>query len=171
MLLPFTDGLMVSNRADYECAKVADRHYSRRTIGSAMFTGPGSDIVLRNATGTVLFVWVWHNHNGEQLERWDKETGYCCSLFRNESDRLASDIVREAEGFAVEKWGAGRAYTYVDPSNVRASRQPGRCFIKAGWTRTRTTAAGLIVLAKQLTSDKPKPAENPWGAIAKPAAG
>jgi hypothetical protein len=157
MLLPFTDGLMVSNRADHECALMADKHYSRRTIGSAQFTGPGSDLVLRDAVGSILFVWVWHNRDGVQLDRWDHETGYCCSLFRNESPRLASEIVREAEGHAVEKWGPNRAYTYVDPSKVRPSRQPGRCFIKAGWRRTRTTSAGLIMLSKQIGREVENP--------------
>ena len=128
MLLPFGDHLFVSHRADPECAMLADRHYSRRTIGAAQFTGPGTDLVLRNTTGTCLFVWIWHNAGGEQLERWDRQVGYCCSLFRNESDRRASDIILEAERHALDAWGRNRAYTYVDPDKVRKTRQPGRCF-------------------------------------------
>src|SRR5678809_1307928 len=112
MRLNFDDRLIVSKDGDCEMALMADRHYSRRTVGSRMFAGPGTKLVLQNAEATVLFVWVWHNHAGEQLERWDKQTGYCCSLFRNESERLASDIVIEAEQIALEQWGRNRAYTY-----------------------------------------------------------
>jgi len=150
MLLPFTDGLMISNRADYEMARMADRHYSRRTIGSAQFTGPGTDLVLRNSTGSILFVWVWHNRAGKQLDRWDGQRGYYCSLFRNESERRASDIVLEAERIAVSQWGANRAYTYVDPRKIKRSRTPGRCFLKAGWRRVRDSKGGLILLEKDL---------------------
>ncbi len=150
MLLPLTDGLLISNRADYECARMADRHYSRRSIGSDQFTGPGTDLVLRSSTGDVLFVWIWHNANGVQLDRWDKQVGYCCSLFRNESGRLASDIILEAEQIAVTQWGPNRAYTYVDASKVRRTRTPGRCFLKAGWQSIGQSKNGLHLLEKQL---------------------
>jgi len=148
--LNFDDRLIISNRADVEMSLMADRHYSRRTIGSAQFTGPGTDLVLRNAEATVLFVWVWHNKAGEQLQRWDKQTGYCCSLFRNESPRLASDIILEAESIAIEEWGPNRAYTYIDPAKIQRSRTPGRCFLKAGWKRIGESKGGLILLEKDL---------------------
>lgn len=159
MILPFHDGLFRATRADVESALLADRHYSRRTKGSAQFTGPGSDIVLRNADASVLFVWVWHNRDGVQLERWDKQEGYCCSLFRNESPRRSSEIIREAEVAALEEWGPNRAYTYVDPLKVTPTMMRGRptwghCFYQAGWSFVSVSSGGLHLLEKQIT---PKP--------------
>ena len=37
MLLPFWDGLVVTNHFDAECSQLADRHYSRRTPGARQF--------------------------------------------------------------------------------------------------------------------------------------
>lgn len=36
MFLPFTDGLVVTNHFDQECRELADRHYSRRTVGARL---------------------------------------------------------------------------------------------------------------------------------------
>jgi hypothetical protein len=149
MRLAFDDRmLVVSHRADPELAEMADRHYSRRTIGAVCFTGPGRDLTLRNHEGTIVFVWMWHNNNGEQLQRWDKQTGYCCSIFRNESGLKASEIILEAERIVLEEWGRDRVYTYVDPAKIRKSRTPGRCFLKAGWKTSKTTSSGLLLLDK-----------------------
>lgn len=148
MYLPITDGLIISNRGDYEAARMADRHYSRRTVGSPQFTGPGTDLVLRNTEGTILFVWIYHNAAGEHLQRWDKQIGYCCSLFRNESSRIASEIILEAERIVRDTWGPNRVYTYVNPRKIKRTRSPGRCFLKAGWSRASVTKYGLILLEK-----------------------
>lgn len=37
MLLPFTDALVVTTPFDAECSMLADRHYSRRTVGARQF--------------------------------------------------------------------------------------------------------------------------------------
>jgi len=162
MFLPLSDGLMPSNRGDAELAMLADRHYSRRTIGSKQFTGPGSDLVLRNAAGSVVFVWMYHNRSGEQLERWDSQTGYCCSMFRNESTRIASDIIREAESIVTATWGVNRFYTYVDPKKVdptmfRGFPVWGWCFYKAGWSFVKTTKDGKHLLEKPPSADEVDP--------------
>jgi len=149
VFLPLTTGLMVSNQSDPELAELADRHYSRRTVGSRQFVGPGAKLVLRDAPGDVLFVWVWHNSKGKQLDRWDKQLGICCSLFRNESSRRSSEIILEAEAFAIEKWGHSRAYTYVDASKI-SSRNPGYCFKSAGWKFVKRTPKKLHLLEKEL---------------------
>jgi hypothetical protein len=148
MLLPLTDGLVISNRADYESAIVADRHYSRQTIGSRQFTGPGRSLVLRNTTGSVVFVWMWHHDHGLQLQRWDQQTGFCCSLFRNESARQSSEIIFEAEDIVRDQWGANHMYTYIDPRKVH-SPNPGYCFKVAGWTFVRRTPTGKHLLVKE----------------------
>lgn len=133
MLLPFTDGLVVSNGSDWELSWLADRHYSRRTIGARQFMNNGRKLVLRDTPGTVVFGWLW-----PQSElRFDDQVGYNNAIFRNESSRLSSDIILEAEAMAFEKWGPNRLYTYVDPMSVRFLKPAGWCFVQAGWEYVR----------------------------------
>jgi hypothetical protein len=134
MRLPFTDGLMRTNPFDCEMAQLADRHYSRRTVGARQFLYSGRKLVLRNAEGTVLFGWIFPDPS----MRMDGQRGYNCAIFRNESKRKASDIILEAERAAFEKWGPNRLYTYIDPRKTapifrRGKRLVGYSFLKAGW--------------------------------------
>jgi hypothetical protein len=144
-LLAFTDGLMITNHFDQECRVLADRHYSRRTPGARQFCYSGRKLVLRNAAGTVLFVWMFP----DPTMRMDGQTGYNCAIFRNESPRLSSEIILEAERMAFEKWGPGRMYTYIDPAKIK-SRNPGYCFKVAGWRFVRATPSGKHLLIKPL---------------------
>ena len=90
-------------------------------------------------------LWVWRRFKSrDPLAR-----GVNCAVFRNEGAGLASALVLLAEVFAVRRWGAVHAYTYVDAAAVR-SVNPGYCFRRAGWRRTRRTQGGLIVLEKDL---------------------
>lgn len=153
MRLPFTDGLMRTNHFDPEMASLADRHYSRRTVGARQFCYAGRKLVLRDAAGDVLFVWMWPF---EEM-RMDGQKGYNCSIFRNESRRVSSEIVSEAERFAVEKWGWFRFFTYVNPRKLTTRKKrgaeycpwpPGKCFYEAGWAFQGISKGGLHLLAK-----------------------
>lgn len=143
MLLPFTDGLVRTNHFDQECRQLADRHYSRRTVGAKQFCYSGRKLVLRNTEGTVLFVWMFP----DEAMRMDGQSGYNNALFRNESARRSSDIILEAERLALEKWGPNRFYTYIDASKIR-SPNPGYCFKVAGWRFVRFSAGGKHLLEK-----------------------
>jgi hypothetical protein len=143
MMLPFTDDLIVTTHFDPEMAMLADRHYSRRTIGARQFLYSGRKLVIRNTEGTLLFGWVWP----DESMRMDGQAGYNCAIFRNESGRKSSDIILECERLALAKWGPNRCYTYVDPSRIQ-STNPGYCFKAAGWRFIRTTKRGLHLLAK-----------------------
>lgn len=145
MLLPLSEGLMRTSPFDAECAALADRHYSRRTVGSNQFAANGRKLVLRDGPGEVLFVWMFH----EVALRFDAQGGYYCQIFRNESPRQSSAIILEAERLAVEKWGPNRAFTYIDPAKV-ASVNPGYCFKRAGWRFVRIAASGKHLLEKEL---------------------
>ncbi len=144
MLLPFTDGLIRTTHFDAEMAMLADRHYSRRTVGARQFLYSGKKLVLRNSEGTVLFGWIWPDDD----KRMDGQTGYNCAIFRNESTRKAHEIILEAETLAFKKWGPRRLYTYIDPAKTRAivalrhypkwgirkgERIVGFSYRKAGW--------------------------------------
>lgn len=144
MILPFTEGLVITTPADCEMAALADRHYSRRKVGARQFLVSGRKIVIRNTEGTLLFGWVW---NYEHL-RWDRQNGYNCAIFRNESARRSSDVIQECERIAFEKWGKNRMFTYVDPKQIQ-SPNPGYCFKVAGWQFVKTTQNGLHLLAKE----------------------
>ena len=98
MLLPFTDGLIRTTHFDQECRMLADRHYSRRTVGARQFTYSGRKLVLRDAQGLVLFVWMWP----DESMRMDHQKGFNCSIFRNESNRRSSEIILEAEQMAFQ---------------------------------------------------------------------
>lgn len=140
--LPFTDALFVTTHFDDECRRLADRHYSRRTIGARQFLYSGRKIVIRNCEGSVLFGWLWPHDD----KRMDGQTGYNCAIFRNESERRSSDLILECEAIAFERWGPNRMYTYVNPAKIR-SANPGYCFKQAGWVNARHED-GLIVISK-----------------------
>lgn len=143
MLLDFYgDSLLKTTPFDQECRLLADRHYSRQSVGNKQFCGNGRKLVLRDARSEVLCVWMF------QAFRLDRQTGYNCALFRNESSRRSSEIILEAERMAVEKWGPHRFYTYIDPRRI-ASRNPGYCFKVAGWLHVSTTKSGKHLLVKE----------------------
>ncbi len=134
MRLAFTDDLIVTTHFDAEMAMLADRHYSRRTVGARQFLYSGKKLVIRDAAGDVLFGWMFP----DETMRMDGQKGYNCAIFRNESNRKSSEIILECERLAFEKWGPNRLYTYIDPAKTktikrRGSRVVGFCYLKAGW--------------------------------------
>lgn len=151
MLLPWTNSLVTSWAADPELSMLSDRHYSRQTPGAAQFCPSGRKLILRNTQGTVVFAWLYPE---DHIKRADGQAGYNCTIFRNESERLSSDIILEAEQLAVKKWGPNRAYTYIDPAKVR-SRNPGYCFKRAGWKKVGESKSGKVLLEKMLTQGTP----------------
>lgn len=156
MMLAFTDGLVRVGKFDPESVMLADRHCSRQKIGTNQFMPPGQTIVLRNAEGTAVFGWLW------QEKRDDNQSGYNCSIFRNESARLSSDIIAEAEAAAFSEWGPSRLFTYINPLALKPPahkfRKPkiaGKCFIAAGWKlrvrkngKPHTSKSGLLLFVK-----------------------
>lgn len=157
MLLAFTEGLIRTTHFDQECRALADRHYTRRpgSVGKKQFCYSGRKLVLRNASGTVVFVWMWPQDD----KRMDGRKGYNCAIFRNEDARAASDTILEAERFAVEKWGPGPAYTFIDARKLSTQKRRGaefcpwpvgRCYLRAGWKHTGFTQSGKFVFEKEL---------------------
>lgn len=142
MLLDFTGELVRVGKSDVEACHLADKHYSRQKPGTNQFMPPGRTMVLRSAAGDVVLGWLW------QKKRDDGQAGYNCSIFRNESKRLSSEIILEAEKKVVAKWGANRGFTYIDPERISNKRNPGYCFKVAGWQLVKQTASGLHLLEK-----------------------
>jgi hypothetical protein len=136
--------LYKTTKFDSACAALADKHYSRQTHGSNQFMPPGRTLVLRDEAGSVVFGWL------HQQKRDDGQAGYNCTIFRNESERLSSEIILEAEEIVRELWGPSRLFTYVDGKRVR-SGNPGYCFKQAGWSLCgKSQKRGKLLFEKSL---------------------
>jgi hypothetical protein len=134
---------------DPDALRLFERHYSyyqyKDGRSHKRFVGPGERLVLLGKNKDALFVW-------RKFYSRDGQTGVNCSIFRNESAVLSSDLILQAEVLALRKWGPMRFYTYVNPRKVN-SRNPGYCFISAGWRKCgRTKARNLLILEKNLMS-------------------
>lgn len=106
----------------------------------SLFAGPGEKIVLRTASGDAGF--VWRNFISDSGEH-----GINCAFFRNEGSILSSQLIRQACDIADAVWSCRRHYTYVDPSCVR-SRNPGFCFLAAGWKKCGVTKSGKLIFER-----------------------
>ncbi len=134
----------LSYRADPRALPLADRHYSRQKRGSRQFVPPGRCLVLLTARADALWVSSW-----PEYVRHSWPGAWLCSLFRNESSLLSSDLIRQA--VAVTRWCWGSVpplgiVTFIDPTRVRKKRDWGRCYRKAGFAPCGETRGGLIAL-------------------------
>jgi hypothetical protein len=155
----------VSDRFDPPAVALADRHYSRVRPGTPQFMPAGRALVL--ITPDALAVWgssyqvsydgvayAWYS---AQFDAW------VCTIFRNEGPHLSSELVREAVAATRHAWGdppKDGMMTFVDAGKVRPKRDPGRCFLRAGFDRVGETKSGLVIL--RLPVDRmpdPDPAE------------
>ena len=135
-----TSAWVVVERNHPSARALADRHYSRQTIGAVDFMPPGRTFVL--VTRCELAVWgVVENLDPAGTVRWR------CSIFRNEGHDRSSDLIREATAMSFDywrsRWGAPcHLTTEIDATKVRRKRDPGRCFLRAGWIEHGHTAGG-----------------------------
>ena len=146
-------------RCDLQARELADGHYSRQTIGARDFTPPGRTLVLRTPEGGAVWAVV---------ENLDPVGGrrFRNTIFRNTRPDLwlSSALIVEATATTLAYWlshfGALPPVpltTEVDPGKVRRKRDPGRCYLRAGWVR-RADARGLVVLEAPIFSTPDGPA-------------
>jgi hypothetical protein len=139
MAVLFTDlpgHWLPSHRADPRAITLYRRHYSAKKNDRAgrqlrNFMAPGETLVLLTADCRAVFAW-----SRNTVDRWDGQTGVCCTLFRNEGPMQSSTLIREADGLAWVRWPGARLFSYIDPTEV-ASANPGYCFKQAGWRLVR----------------------------------
>jgi len=134
---------------------LADRHYSRRTIGSNQFMPPGQTVVLVTSAADAVFGW-WRPDPSAGIESMNGLDGWTCTIFRNESADLSSALILAAEEH-LRRLGMGCGpdglITYVWDARVR-STNPGACFKAAGWKRTGRSADGRkTLLQKSINHD------------------
>lgn len=124
----------VCRRADPRGRALADRHYSRRSIGAVCFTPPGRSLVLVTPDGQAVWASSYTDYPDDGLDAWR------CTLFRREGGTLASALILAAMALTADRWGAAPPdgwVTWVRTDKVR-STNPGYCFLRAGWWRDRT---------------------------------
>lgn len=135
---------------DERARALADRHYSRQSIGAREIAPPGNKIVLLGLKHDAL--WVSHRPapgsgatRRDGFEYWDNP------YFRNESDKIASELIVQALAITVGLWTdalpADGFHSFVNPKHVRPTMRRGQriygyCFLKAGFAlheeRTKT---------------------------------
>src|SRR5215831_10897480 len=144
----------VSDCADPAARVIADRHYNRQKVGAVHFVPPGFSVVLLSRCRRALWVTLWQKY---VQHAWPG--AWVNSCFRNEGAGLSSDLIRDA--VAVTRYVYGTPpplgmISFVDASQVRHKRDPGRCFKRAGFSHVGFTQAGLFVF-QQLPAAMPEP--------------
>jgi len=136
-------------RTDERAFALYRRHYSAaknarwRQFGSTNVAAVGETMVLLSQCCRALFVWLRNT-----IERYDHQVGVNCAVFRNEGAGLSSDLIRQADELAWQRWPGERHFTYVDAGKIRPKRDPGRCFLRAGWSRAGVSQTGLLLLER-----------------------
>lgn len=120
------------SKCDKEAIAFAAPHYSIAKPFSKELGPPGQKIVLMGKDGKAL----WGSHRPAPwagVKRMDGFEGHSCFIFRNDGGPLSSEIIRDAIAITALKWGVAPFITYVAVDKVKKKRDPGRCFIKAGF--------------------------------------
>jgi hypothetical protein len=120
------------SKCDAQAREIARPHYSRAKPDSQELGPPGQKIVLVGEDGKAL----WGSHRPAPwagVKRMDGFEGHSCFIFRNCGGPLSSLLIKEAVGFTAKRWGVAPFITYVAMDKVRRKRDPGRCFIRAGF--------------------------------------
>lgn len=150
----------VSHRFDSDVVPLADRHYNRQTPGSPQFSPPGKLLVLKTAALDAYWVTCWPRYAKHQWAG-----AWMNAAFRNEGPLLSSDLIRDAVACTRAKFRSIPELgmiTFVDPTKVRHKRDPGRCYLRAGFRRAGFIMGGLIAL--QMLPDDMPPEHYPDGA-------
>ena len=134
----------LSWQADPHARALADRHYSRKTIGAMNIAPPGRKLVLTTPTAYWITSYPYVEY---VMHAW--AGAFLCSAFRNEGNVLSSTLIREAVAATVWRYpdipDLGMV-TFVDRAKVRPKRHPGYCFLKAGFEYVGKTKAGQIAM-------------------------
>lgn len=144
-----------SHRADPEVVPLADRHYNRQKIGAPQFAPPGRCLVLK--TRAVDAFWIT-SYPFAQYVKHAWAGAWVCSAFRNEGPILSSELIREAVAVSRWEWSTPELgmITFVDTKKTRKKRDPGYCYLKAGFKNVGFTKGGLVAL-QMLPEDMPEP--------------
>lgn len=135
--------------SDPRARALADRHYNRKTIGAPTVGPPGRRLVLVSTCARAL----WITHYPRPDLALDGIDALRCSSFRNERSLeapngagLSSELIVAAMTVTARAWPDTRPpggwLTFVDRAKTSRKRDPGRCFLRAGWWIDDDFAAG-----------------------------
>lgn len=151
----------LSHRFDPAGASLADRHYNRRKVGSPQFVPPGRCYVL--LTGCKRAVWVTSWPFAQYVKHaW--AGAWVNSIFRNEGAGLSSELIRQAIAATRAHWPNVPELgliSFVDAGKVKSKRDPGYCYLKAGFKNVGHTKGGLVAL-QMLPADMPEACPIPF---------
>lgn len=151
----------VSNRADPDTRRIADRHYNRQKVGSPQFVPPGRCCVLIEDAGRAFWVTSWPF---AEYVKHEWPGAWICSAFRSEDAGNSVDLIKQAVAATRAHFGepptAGMV-TFVDsrkvaPVMIRGVPSFGWTWIKAGFKYVGKTKAGLLAY-QMLPKDMPEP--------------
>jgi len=142
-----------SHRADRDALALADRHYNRQKIGTPQFVPPGRCFVLVTACKRAVWVTSWPF---AQYVKHAWAGAWVNSIFRNEGAGLSSELIRKAIAHTRSVWTPPELgiVTFVDAGKVKSKRDPGYCYLKAGFKNVGHTKGGLVAL-QMLPADMP----------------
>lgn len=145
----------LSNRCDPRGRVLADRHYNRQHIGAVGFVPPGRCVVLLTEDADALWV---SSYPFAEYVRHAWAGAWVCTLFRNEGTELSSLLIRDALAATRYVWGDPPPLgmiTFVDTSKTKPKRDPGYCYLMAGFKAVGHTKGGLVAL-QCLPEDMPQ---------------
>lgn len=140
------------HHANIDARRLADRHYSRQTVGAREFTPPGNKIVLLGKDNAA----VWAIQRPAASSGIMRADGFKCwnnVIFRNESQLLSSDLILEAIAMCIGLWPdlpEDGLHTFIDPRHIkpimrRSCAVYGYCYIKAGFTEVGITKSRKLI--------------------------
>ena len=148
----------MSWRADPHARALADRHYNRQNPDADQFVPPGRALVMLAGSGDASALWVT-SWPFAKYTRHAWAGAWVNTLFRNEGAGLSSDLIVMAVAATLAHWplvpDLGMV-TFVDAAQVRHKRDPGRCYVRAGFSRVGRTKGGLLAL-QMLPQHMPQP--------------
>lgn len=112
---------------------------------------PGQTIVLLTSANDAVFGW-WRPDPKSGIRAMNGLDGWTCTIFRNESRVLSSELILDAEQAVKEAGydcGPDGYLTYVWDKKI-ASVNPGYCFKKAGWRRAGRSADNKKTLLQKI---------------------
>lgn len=142
-----------SHRADPDVRPMADRHYNRQNVGSPQFAPPGRCLVLKRPDAFWITSWPFAEY---VKHAW--AGAWVCSAFRNEGDILSSALIRAAVAATRALWEPPELgmIAFVNAGKVRRKRDPGRCYLRAGFRHVGETKGGLLAF-QLLPGEMPEP--------------
>jgi len=145
-----------SHRADPEVVPLADKHYNRQKIGSPQFAPPGRCLVLKTQPLDAFWITSWPF---AQYTKHAWAGAWVCSAFRNEGKTLSSELIVQAVACTRHYWPETPKLgmiTFVNTKKVAPKRNPGYCYLKAGFIEAGFTKGGLLAL-QMLPNQMPEP--------------